>query len=114
AAEFNVPFGSVEETGRLFARVDAVCGEHGRAPGTLVHSAAQVACLGRDEATVRRRAAAIGRDPAELRANGVAGTPEEVRERVGRLTEVGVQRLYLQVLDLQDLDHLADLHAALA
>jgi F420-dependent oxidoreductase-like protein len=114
AAEFNVPFASVEETGMLFARVDDVCEEHGRAPATLVHSAAQVACLGRDEAAVRRRADAIGRDPDELRRNGVAGTVEEVRDRAGRLGEVGVERLYLQVLDLADLDHLADLHAALA
>ena len=113
AAEFNVPFGSVEETGTLFARVDDVCEEHGRAPATLVHSAAQVACLGADEATVRRRAAAIGREPDELRRNGVAGTVEEVRERVGLLAEAGVERLYLQVLDLADLDHLADLHAAI-
>lgn len=114
AAEFNVPFASVEETGMLFARVDGVCEEHGRAPSTLVHSAAQVACLGRDEAAVRRRAEAIARDPEELRRNGVAGTVEEVRDRVGRLGEVGVERLYLQVLDLADLDHLDDLHAALA
>jgi F420-dependent oxidoreductase-like protein len=114
AAEFNVPFASVEETAGLFRRVHDVCEERGRAPASLIHSAAQVACVGPDEATVRRRAAAIGRDPSELRANGVAGTPEEARDRVGRLAEAGVQRLYLQVLDLQDLDHLADLHAALA
>ena len=113
AAEFNVPFGSVEEVGRLFERVDAVCEDHGRDPVSLVHSAAQVVCVGADEATVRRRAAAIGRDPDELRANGVAGTPEEARDRVGRLAEAGVQRLYLQVLDLADLDHLADARTAL-
>ena len=114
AAEFNVPFGSVEETRLLFERVDGVCEEHGRDPSTLVHSAAQVACLGTDEATLRRRAEAIGREPDELRRNGVAGTVEEVRDRVGRLAEAGVQRLYLQVLDLDDLEHLEDLHDALA
>jgi len=114
AAEFNVPFGSVEETRLLFERVDGVCDEHGRDPSTLVHSAAQVACLGTDEATLRRRAEAIGREPDELRRGGVAGTVEEVRDRVGRLAEAGVQRLYLQVLDLADLDHLEDLHDALA
>ncbi|MBD3782763.1 MAG: LLM class F420-dependent oxidoreductase, partial [Micrococcales bacterium] len=113
AAEFNVPFSSVEETRELFARVDRVCDEHGRDPLSLVHSAAQVLCVGRDDATVRRRAAAIGRDAAELRANGLAGTPEEVRDRAGRLAEAGASRLYLQVLDLHDLDHLADAHAAL-
>lgn len=113
AAEFNVPFSSVEDTARLFARVDEVCQEHGRDPLSLVHSAAQVVCVGKDEATVRRRAEAIGRDPQELRANGVAGTPQEARDRVGRLAEAGTSRLYLQVLDLADLDHLADVHAAL-
>ncbi|MBM6404471.1 LLM class F420-dependent oxidoreductase [Phycicoccus sp. CSK15P-2] len=114
AAEFNAPFASPEDTARLFARVDEVCDEHGRDPLSLVHSAGQVVCVGPDDAAVRRRAAAIGRDADELRANGVAGTPEEVRERVGRLAEAGVARLYLQVLDLHDLDHLADVREALA
>jgi len=59
-----------------------------------------------DEAEVRRRAEAIGRDPAELRAHGAAGTLAEVVETIGRYADVGVQRLYLQVLDLTDLDHL--------
>ncbi|MBM6402500.1 LLM class F420-dependent oxidoreductase [Phycicoccus sonneratiae] len=113
AAEFNVPFSSAEETGELFARVDAVCEEHGRDPLSLVHSAAQVLCVGRDDAAVRRRAEAIGREPDELRANGLAGAPEEVRDRLGRLAEAGASRVYLQVLDLADLDHLADAHAAL-
>ncbi len=114
ASEFNVPFSSPDETRDLFARVDEVCAEHGRDPLSLVHSAAQVLCLGKDDAMVRRRAEAIGRDPEELRANGLAGTPEEVRDRVGRLAEAGASRLYLQVLDLADLDHLADAHAALS
>ncbi|NHA68978.1 LLM class F420-dependent oxidoreductase [Phycicoccus flavus] len=113
AAEFNVPFSSVEDTARLFARVDTVCDEHGRDPMSLVHSAAQVVCIGRDDAAVRRRAEAIGRDPDELRRNGVAGTPEEARDRLGRLAEAGAARVYLQMLDLADLDHLADAHAAL-
>ena len=114
AAEFNVPFEPVDEVRRLFEQVDRVCEDHGRDPMTLVHSAALTVAVGRDEDTVRRRADAVGQDVDRLRAKGLAGTPEEVRDRVGRLAEAGVQRLYLQVLDLQDLDHLADLHAALA
>lgn len=113
AAEFNAPFSSVEDTAALFTRVDEVCEEHGRDPLSLVHSAAQVVCIGKDDASVRRRAEAIGRDADELRRNGIAGTPEEARDRVGRLAEAGSSRLYLQVLDLTDLDHLADAHAAL-
>ena len=53
-----------------------------------------------------RRAAAIGREPAELRANGIAGTPEEAIDAIRRWADAGADRLYLQVLDLSDLDHL--------
>ncbi len=77
-------------------------------------SAAQVVCIGRDDATVRRRADAIGHAVDDLLETAVAGTVEQARDRVGRLAEVGTTRVYLQVLDLSDLDHLADVHAALA
>ena len=66
---------------------------------------------GRDDAEVARRAAAIGRDVDELRAHGVAGTPAEAVDTLGRYAEAGATRAYLQVLDLADLDHL-DLVAA--
>ena len=42
----------------------------------------------------------------DLRSDGLAGTPARVVERIGELAAVGVTRLYLQVLDLSDLDHL--------
>lgn len=111
AAEFNAGFKSVEETGRLFRQVRNVCAAQGRDPRSLACSAAQVLCLGPDEAAVRRRAEAIGREPQELRANGLAGTPDEVVDRIGALAEAGATRLYLQVLDLSDLEHLADVAA---
>jgi F420-dependent oxidoreductase-like protein len=114
ASDFNAGFRTVEDTGRLFEQVDAVCSEIGRDPSTLVHSAAQVVCIGPDDATVRRRAEAIGRDVDELVENGIAGTFEQARDRFGRLAEVGMARAYLQVLDLADLDHLADVHEALS
>jgi F420-dependent oxidoreductase-like protein len=114
AAEFNAPFTSVEEAGRLFKRVDDACRDHDRDPATLVHSAAQVLCVGRDDAQVRRRADAIGRDADELVENGLAGTYEQARDRLGRLAEAGATRVYLQVLDLADLDHLDDARDALA
>jgi F420-dependent oxidoreductase-like protein len=103
ATEFNMPFASVEDTAAQFARVREACEATGR---TLVLSAAQVLCVGRDDAEVRRRADAIGRDVDELRANGLAGTVDEVVERLGRYADAGATRCYLQVLDLADLDHL--------
>jgi F420-dependent oxidoreductase-like protein len=111
AAEFNVPFASAEDNARLFAGVRAACAEAGRDPGELVYSSALVVCVGRDDAELSRRAAAIGRDVDELRRNGVAGTPAEAVDTLGRYAEAGASRVYLQVLDLADLDQL-DLVAA--
>jgi F420-dependent oxidoreductase-like protein len=102
ADEFNLPFAPVEATAAQFGRVREACAQTGR---SVVLSAAQVLCVGRDEAEVARRAAAIGREPAELRENGLAGTPAEMVDKIGRYAEVGASRLYLQVLDLSDLAH---------
>jgi F420-dependent oxidoreductase-like protein len=106
ADEFNLPFGSVEDSERQFARVRAAAEEAGREAGSITLSNALVVCVGKDDQEVARRAAAIGRETDELRANGLAGTPAEVVEKIGRYTEAGSQRLYLQILDLHDLDHL--------
>ena len=107
ADEFNLPFSSLDDTRAAFDRVRAACEARDRNPDELVYSAAQVVCVGADEAEVARRAAAIGRQPDELRANGAAGTPDEVVARLRAFAELGATRAYLQVLDLGDLDHLA-------
>jgi len=109
AAEFNAAFVSAEESGGLFKRVAQAATDAGRAPGSLTWSAAQVVCLGNDETTLRRRADAIGRDVDELRTNGLAGSADEIVDRIGTFAEVGTQRIYLQVLDLSDVDHLAQI-----
>jgi alkanesulfonate monooxygenase len=106
ADEFNIPFESLDRTREIFGRVRGACEADGRDPASLTCSNALVLCCGGDEAEVTRRAAAIGRDIDELRENGLAGTPEEVVDKIGRYAEVGAERIYLQVLDLADLDHL--------
>ncbi|MFF0727041.1 LLM class F420-dependent oxidoreductase [Streptomyces sp. NPDC004134] len=106
AAEFNVPFSSAEDTERQFGRVREAAEAAGRAPSDLVYSNALVACVGKDDAEVARRAEAIGRQVPELKENGLAGTPAEVVEKIGRYGAAGSQRFYLQILDLSDLDHL--------
>jgi F420-dependent oxidoreductase-like protein len=106
ADEFNVPFEGIDESRVLFERVREACTAEGRDPSSLTCSNALVLCCGKDEAEVARRAEAIGREIDELRQNGLAGTPDEVVDKIGRYAEVGSQRVYLQVLDLSDLDHL--------
>jgi F420-dependent oxidoreductase-like protein len=109
AAEFNAAFVSSKDSARLFDGVRAAADDAGRDPGSLTYSAAQVVCLGNDDATLRRRAGAIGRDVDELRANGLAGSADEIVAKIREFEQVGTQRIYLQVLDLSDLDHLAEI-----
>jgi F420-dependent oxidoreductase-like protein len=105
ADEFNIPFASVEDSERQFGRVRAAAEAAGRTD-ELIYSNALVVCVGRDDQEVARRAAAIGREADELRLNGLAGSPAEVVDKIGRYEEIGSRRIYLQVLDLDDLDHL--------
>ncbi|GHB70892.1 LLM class F420-dependent oxidoreductase [Streptomyces cirratus] len=106
ADEFNMPFASIADSERQFGRVREAAREAGRKPEDLVYSNALVVCVGKDDAEVARRAAAIGRDVDELKANGLAGSPAEVVEKIGAYGAIGSSRVYLQMLDLHDLDHL--------
>jgi F420-dependent oxidoreductase-like protein len=107
ADEFNVPFGSVTDSAAGFARVREACEAAGRYPASMTYSVAQTVTCGKDEAEFRRRAAATGREPAEAREFGVGGTPGEVAAKIAQFAEIGAERIYLQMLDLGDLDHLA-------
>lgn len=106
ATEFNMPFGSIEDSARQFDRVRAAVAARGRRADDLVYSNALVACVGASDAEVARRADAIGREVAELKTNGLAGSPAEVVDKIARYAEIGASRIYLQILDLDDLAHL--------
>ncbi|MFH8473622.1 LLM class F420-dependent oxidoreductase [Streptomyces sp. NPDC018000] len=106
ADEFNIPFASLKDSEKQFGRVRAAAKTAGRGPDDLVYSNALVVCVGKNDAEVARRAAVIGREVAELKANGLAGSPAEVVDKIGRYGAIGSSRIYLQVLDLDDLKHL--------
>lgn len=106
ADEFNVPFAALDEVAALYARLDAACDVSGRDPSEIVRSTALVLCCGANQVEVARRAGAIGREVGELKEHGVAGTPDECIETLREYAALGATRVYLQVLDLADLDHL--------
>jgi F420-dependent oxidoreductase-like protein len=106
ASEFNVPFPPLDVYRDAVTRVGAECEAAGRDPETLRTTVALVVACGSDETEVARRAGAIGRAPDELRANGAAGLPDEVVDTLLSYAEAGAATVYLQVLDLDDLDHL--------
>ncbi|GII20561.1 LLM class F420-dependent oxidoreductase [Planosporangium mesophilum] len=99
AHEFNVPFASVEKTAQMYERVAQACEQEGR-DQLPIFSAAQTIAVGRTDAEARKRAEAIGRTPP------LHGTPDQVVDQIGRFAEVGAVRIFLQVLDMHDLDHL--------
>jgi F420-dependent oxidoreductase-like protein len=115
ADEFNVPFAGPDTANTQFERVDEACRAIGRDPAGIIRSIAQVTCVGWDDAQVARRAAAIGKSVEDLKANGIAGTPAEVVDRIGQWRDqTGISRIYLQILDLADLDHLELIAAEVA
>jgi F420-dependent oxidoreductase-like protein len=108
ADEYNVAFAPLDTITTQFDRVREAVDAVGRPADSMIYSAAFVVCAGRDEAEIARRAAAIGREVDELRSNSpLAGTPNQIVDQLGPFTEIGLQRAYLQLLDMSDLEHLA-------
>ncbi|HTB08624.1 MAG TPA: LLM class flavin-dependent oxidoreductase, partial [Acidimicrobiales bacterium] len=105
ADEFNVPFASFDAAALQFGRSDLACQAIDRDPSTLGRSVAVVVCCGENDAEVARRAANIGREVDEMATDGLVGTPAHLIEKIARYREIGVSRVYLQVLDFHDLDH---------
>jgi F420-dependent oxidoreductase-like protein len=99
ADEFNVPFRSLELTGQMYRRVADACTAIGR-DVLPVWSAAQTVACGRTDAEARTRAENIGGTPP------LFGAPDQVVDQLGAFAELGARRMFLQVLDLADLDHL--------
>lgn len=106
ASEFNVPFENLPVAIPLIDRVRSAVAAAGRSEDSMAYSTAQVVCLGSTDAVLARRAAAIGRPVDDLIANGLAGSPEQILDKLGSFADAGISRVYLQVLDLHDLDHL--------
>lgn len=112
ADEWNALFLPPERFAALNARLDALLHAAGREPTAVRRSMMTGLVFGRDQAELARRLE--GRASAEdLRARGlIVGTPEQVREQLAALAAVGVQRVMLQWLDLDDLEGLTALAEA--
>jgi F420-dependent oxidoreductase-like protein len=114
ADEFNLPFPPLAYFREGCDHVRRACEATNRDPATMRFTVALVVCVGENEETYALRAAKVGRDPAELRENVAAGSPAETVERVRAFAEAGAETVYLQVLDLEDLDHVRLIAAEVA
>jgi F420-dependent oxidoreductase-like protein len=104
ADEFNVPFSLYDVCKSQHRLVDEACAAIDRDPTSIVRSAALVLCCGRDEAHIARRAGNMG-GVFDTTDHWLMGTPAQVVDQIHHFGELGISRLYLQVLDLRDLDH---------
>jgi F420-dependent oxidoreductase-like protein len=105
AAEFNCIFISPDEARGRYERVAEACAEIGREQ-LPTWSIMLPFAVGRDDAAVARRVDARGTTLDAVRQAGVAGSPAQAVDAIGRYADAGVQRVYLQHLDLGDLDQL--------
>ena len=107
ASELNTPFLTVDKARAQFERGRAACVAIDRDPSTLRCSSAVVVCCAEDDATLVRRAARIGREVDELRTNGATGSPDDVVASIAAYADAGAERIYLQLLDVDDLEQVA-------
>ncbi len=110
AVEWNVAFVTFDTVAQLSKQLDELLIEAGRKPGEIKRSYMSTAIFGRSEQEVRKKIASRGKTVEELRAAGLfVGTAAEMVEQLGHLAEVGIQRVMLQWLDLDDIDNLEEL-----
>ncbi|MCW3493516.1 LLM class F420-dependent oxidoreductase [Microbacterium sp. SSM24] len=105
ATEFNIGFRPEHEIAEKFAGVRAACERIGRDPATLKLSVALTTLAGANDAELARRAANLGDTVDDMRDGvNIVGGRDEIADKAERLAALGADRIYLQLLDLQDVE----------
>ena len=113
ADEWNAVYVNPTRFAELNGQLDDMLVAGGREPGAVKRSLMAGCLFGRDAADLERKLASRDRTAAELHERGVvAGTAAQIREQLGAWAEAGVQRIMLQWLELDDIDGLHALAAA--
>ncbi len=113
ASEWNALFLSPREFSRLNQVLDQLLIKEKRQPEQVRRSMMTGCIFGHDQGDVERKVSL--RTKGELTADDLrnkgllVGTAEEIRQQIQILEKVGVQRLMLQWLDLDELEDLASL-----
>jgi F420-dependent oxidoreductase-like protein len=107
ATEWNVAFQPFSNVAALSKQLDELLIKADRKPGDIKRSFMATAIFGRDDQEVRQKVVSTGRTVEELRGAGLfVGTASEIVEQLGQLAEIGIQRVMLQWLELDDIDRL--------
>jgi F420-dependent oxidoreductase-like protein len=107
ATEFNIGFVAEDVVAEKFAGVRAACADIDRDPATLKLSVALPTFAAANDADLSARAERTGRTAEAARSSATfAGGVDEIAAKVERLRALGAERIYFQLLDIRDLEHL--------
>ncbi len=113
AAEWNAVYIPPEKFEPLNRRLNGLLIDAGRPPAAVRRSLMTGLIFGRDQADLKRKLAGRSVTEADLRARGViVGTGPAVVDQLAALMAAGVEQVMLQWLDLDDLNGLEALAAA--
>jgi F420-dependent oxidoreductase-like protein len=107
ASEWNCVSLLPDDFARLNQRLNEMLVQAGREPGSVRRSMMTGCVFGKDEAALNKKIRFYGKTLEEVQQRGaVAGSLSDIRERLRALEAVGLQRIMLQWLDLDDLESL--------
>ena len=113
AAEWNCVMLTPSEFTRLNEQLTELLNEAGKDPKSVRRSMMTNCVFGRDDSALNEKLTERGKTLEQLRQRGiVAGSPDAVVKQLQELEQVGLQRIMLQWLDLDDLDGLKALAKA--
>lgn len=110
ADEWNGVFLPLDQYAERSRKLDELLAARGRQPSEVRRSLMTGIFFGRTDSELKARLERTGRTAEELRSRGaIVGTPNEVSDQLAQRAEIGIQRVMLQWLELDDLDGLAGL-----
>ena len=113
ADEWNLVFASPSEVIRLSTVLDQFLAIEGRRPEAVRRSMMTGVRFGRTKKELTEKLAARSQSADDLRKRGIlVGVGEQVKVQLADLAKIGLQRVMLQWLDLEDLEGLAALAKA--
>lgn len=107
ANEWNAVFRTANEFATLNERMDTLLAAQGRQRDAVRRSMMTLCVFGEDEAAVAAKAAKHDVSLAEIGDSPfVWGTPNQIVDQIGRLTDLGMERIMLGWWDQEDMDGL--------
>jgi F420-dependent oxidoreductase-like protein len=106
ASEYNAAFAPLDQAVERFQLVRRLCEERGRDPSEIrLSTVIPRVCVGTDRAEVDHRRQLLGPPVGAIPDAGLSGTPGEVVEQLEAWVMAGVHRIYLHLLDVDDVEH---------